>query len=137
MKTPQAMPDLPSPPMQRRPACRAGSLSRRQRRAARSCRAPPAAATSGGCRAPVRPSTPQATAAAGIATVKPVRSAEVLRALRRSQGGVVAVPETEIAPALGALGHLGLFVEPTAATGAAALSLLLRDGTTRAGETTI
>ncbi len=47
------------------------------------------------------------------------------------------MPEAEIAPALRALGRLGLFVEPTAATGAAALSLLLRDGTIRADETTI
>jgi len=69
--------------------------------------------------------------------VKPVRTAEVLRALRRSRGGVVAVPEAEIAPALAALGHLGLFVEPTAATGAAACSLLLRDGTIRADETSV
>jgi threonine synthase len=81
--------------------------------------------------------TPAATVADGIATVKPVRTAEVLRALRRSKGGVVAVPEVEIAPALSALGRLGLFVEPTAATGAAALSRLLRDGTIRPGETTV
>src|SRR6266851_3557414 len=83
------------------------------------------------------PFTSAPTVADGIATVKPVRTAEVLRALRRSQGGVVAVPEPDIAPALAALGHLGLFVEPTAATGAAALSLLLRDGTIRTDETTV
>ena len=83
------------------------------------------------------PFTPHATAADGIATVRPVRTAEVLRALRRSLGGVVAVPEGEIAPALKALGHLGLFVEPTAATGAAALSHLLREGTIGSGETTV
>jgi len=83
------------------------------------------------------PFTPGATAADGIATVKPVRTVEVLRALRRSGGGVVAVPESDIAPALKALGHLGLFVEPTAATAGAALSLLLHDGTISAAETTI
>ena len=83
------------------------------------------------------PFTSGITAADGIATVKPVRTAEVLRALRRSRGGVVAVPEAEIAPALAALGHLGFFVEPTAATGAAACSLLLRDGTIRADETSV
>src|SRR6185436_12926425 len=44
------------------------------------------------------------TAADGIATIKPVRTAEVLAALRRSGGGVVPVPEAEIAPALGGLG---------------------------------
>src|SRR5579863_35880 len=78
------------------------------------------------------PFTPQATAADGIATMKPVRMLEVLNAVRRSQGGIVAVPEAEIGPALAALGRLGLFVEPTAATAGAALSLLLRDGTIRA-----
>jgi len=83
------------------------------------------------------PFTPGATVADGIASVKPVRTAEVLRALRRSRGGVVAVPEAEIAPALRALGRLGLFAEPTAATGAAALSRLLREGTIRADEATI
>jgi threonine synthase len=83
------------------------------------------------------PFTPGPTAADGIATVKPVRTAEVLSALRRSKGGVVAVPEAEIAPALSALGRLGLYVEPTAATAGAALSRLLHEGTIRAGETTV
>ena len=45
------------------------------------------------------PFAPAPTAADGIATVKPVRTREVLRALRRSGGAVVAVPEAEIAPA--------------------------------------
>ena len=71
----------------------------------------------------------QPTIADGIATIRPVRTAEVLRALRRSKGGVAAVAEEEIAPALAALGRLGLFVEPTAATAGAALTQLLRDGT--------
>jgi threonine synthase len=83
------------------------------------------------------PFTPGATAADGIATVKPVRTPEVLSALRRARGGVVAVPEAEIAPALRVLGHLGLYVEPTAATAGAALSMLLRAGTIRADQMTI
>ncbi len=83
------------------------------------------------------PFTPGPTAADGIATVKPVRTQEVLAALRRSQGAVVAVPEADIAPALKALGRMGLFVEPTSATAAAALSQLLRTGTIRPGETTV
>jgi len=77
------------------------------------------------------------TMADGIATVKPVRVAEVLDALRRSGGGVVAVPETEIGPALKRLGRLGLYVEPTAATAGAALSRLLAGGTIGAAETTV
>jgi threonine synthase len=80
---------------------------------------------------------PRPTIADGIATVKPVRVAEVLGALHRSQGGVVAVPEDEIAPALKRLGRLGLYVEPTAATVGAALSQLLADGTIRPDETTV
>jgi threonine synthase len=83
------------------------------------------------------PFTPVTTVADGIATLKPVRTHEVLAALRRTGGGVVAIPEIEIAPALAALGRLGLFVEPTAATAGAALSMLLRDGVIRPGETTV
>jgi threonine synthase len=80
---------------------------------------------------------PQPTMADGIATVQPVRTAEVLTALRRSGGGVVAVPEDEIAPALQRLGRLGLYVEPTSATVGVALSRLLADGMIRSGETTV
>ena len=80
---------------------------------------------------------PLATMADGIATVRPVRTAEVIGALRRSRGGVVAVPEDEIAPALVRLGRLGLYVEPTSATVGAALSRLLADGMIHPGEITI
>jgi threonine synthase len=83
------------------------------------------------------PFAAEPTIADGIATPRPVRIAAVLRALRRSKGGIAAVAETEIMPALAALGRLGLFVEPTAATAAAALSNLLRDGTIAAAETTV
>jgi threonine synthase len=77
------------------------------------------------------------TIADGIATPRPIRIAAVLRALRRSKGGVAAVAEAEIMPKLVALGRLGLFVEPTAATAAAALTSLLRDGTIAPEETTV
>jgi len=83
------------------------------------------------------PFAAQPTIADGIATMRPVRTAEVLRALRRSQGGVAAVAEAEIAPALAAMGRLGLFVEPTAATAGAALNQLLRAGTITPDETTV
>jgi threonine synthase len=79
----------------------------------------------------------QPTIADGIATLRPVRAAEVLRAVRRSRGGVAAVAEDQIAPALAALGRLGLFVEPTAATAGAALTQLLRDGTIAPDQTTV
>jgi threonine synthase len=77
------------------------------------------------------------TIADGIASPHPVRTGSVLRALRRSGGGVVAVEEDEIAPALRQLGALGLFVEPTAATAGAALSRLLRNCAIKAAETTV
>jgi threonine synthase len=80
---------------------------------------------------------PRPTIADGIATVKPVRTAEVLAALQRSKGGVVTVPEEEIAPALDGLGRLGLYVEPTSATVGAALSRLFADGAIRRDETTV
>jgi threonine synthase len=83
------------------------------------------------------PFSAQPTIADGIATIRPVRTAEVLRALRHSKGGVAAVAEEEIAPALLALGQLGLFVEPTAATVGAALTQLLRDGTITPDQTTV
>ena len=78
-----------------------------------------------------------ATVADAIAALQPVRVAEVLRALRRSRGGVVAVAEEEIAPALAAFGRLGLFVEPTAATVGAALTRLLHDRTIGPDQTTV
>jgi threonine synthase len=79
----------------------------------------------------------KATVADGIATPRPVRIAEVLAALRRSQGGVIAVAEEEITPALAVLGRLGLFVEPTAATAGAAVTRLLSDGTITPDQTTV
>jgi len=102
---------------------------------AANCAAFAAAWAAGGDR--LVPFTTAPTIADGIATPKPVRVAEVLRALRRSKGGVVAVPEEDIAPALVALGRLGLFVEPTAATAGAALTRLLRDGTIGPDQTTV
>jgi threonine synthase len=83
------------------------------------------------------PFVAQPTVADGIATPKPIRIAEVLSALRHSRGGVVAVAEEEIAPALARLGRCGLFVEPTAATAGAALTRLLRDGTITQAQSTV
>ena len=83
------------------------------------------------------PFTAAPTMADGIATMKPIRIAEVLTALQRSGGGVVTVAEDEIAPALRRLGRLGLYVEPTAATAGVALSTLLANGTISPGETTV
>jgi len=68
------------------------------------------------------------TVAEGIASTKPTRVAEVLRAVRESGGAVVAVDEAEIVEALRPLAQRGLYVEPTAAAAAAGLSRLQADG---------
>ena len=77
------------------------------------------------------------TIAEGIASAKPTRVAEVLRAVRQSGGTVVAVDEAEIVEALRHLARRGLYVEPTAAAAAAGLSRLLAAGALRPDETTV
>jgi threonine synthase len=62
------------------------------------------------------------TVAEGIASAKPTRVREVLRAVRESGGAVVAVDEGEIVDALRVLARRGLYVEPTAAAAAAGLT---------------
>jgi threonine synthase len=65
------------------------------------------------------------TIAEGTAVVRPVRGREVLAAIRRSGGRTVTVTEVEIVRSLMALARCGLYVEPTSAGAAAALSKLL------------
>jgi threonine synthase len=77
------------------------------------------------------------TVAEGIASAKPTRVAEVLRAVRGSGGAVVAVDEAAIVEALQALARRGLYVEPTSAAAAAGLSQLQAAGTIRPDETTV
>src|SRR5262249_59345438 len=83
------------------------------------------------------PTTITPTLAEGIASAKPTRVVEVLRAVRESRGAVVAVDEAEIVEALGALARRGVYVEPTSAAAAAGLSRLLRQGGVRPDETTV
>ena len=77
------------------------------------------------------------TIAEGIASSKPTRVREVLRAVRESGGSIVAVEEEEIVEALGALARRGLYVEPTAAAAAAGLTRLLASGAIRPQEDTV
>jgi threonine synthase len=77
------------------------------------------------------------TVAEGIATAKPTRVAEVLRAVRVSGGAVLAVSEAEIVAALRDLARRGLYVEPTSATAAAGLTRLLAEGVIRPDESTV
>jgi threonine synthase len=77
------------------------------------------------------------TVAEGIATPRPTRVAEVLRAVRDTGGTIVAVEEAEIVAALAELARLGLYVEPTAAAAAAGLTRLLASGVVRPQEHTV
>jgi threonine synthase len=77
------------------------------------------------------------TVAEGIATARPTRVAEVLRAVRDTGGTIVAVEEAEIVAALAELARLGLYVEPTAAAAAAGLTRLLASGVVRPQEQTV
>jgi threonine synthase len=77
------------------------------------------------------------TIAEGIASSRPTRVREVLSAVRRSRGAIVAVSEEEIVAALAVLARQGLYVEPTSAAAAAGLTQLIHTGAIREGETTV
>ena len=64
------------------------------------------------------------TIAEGTAIKAPLRLPLLLEALRDTVGEAVAIPEEEIVAALRRLAAMGLFVEPTSATAAAALDRL-------------
>lgn len=72
------------------------------------------------------PTAVTATIAEGIASSKPTRTREILRAVRRSGGSIVAVSEEAIVGALATLARQGIYVEPTSAAAAAGLRQLLR-----------
>jgi len=82
-----------------------------------------------------RPVTPRPTLAEGASIAQPVRGRAVLAALRRSGGGTVAVSEAAIEAALMELARSGLYVEPTCAMAAAALTDLTASGAIRPDET--
>ncbi|MCC7081817.1 MAG: threonine synthase [Burkholderiales bacterium] len=77
------------------------------------------------------------TVAEGIASSKPTRVREVLRAVRDCGGSIVAVSEDEIGAALATLARQGLYVEPTSAAAAAGLSRLIASGVITAQQTTV
>jgi threonine synthase len=77
------------------------------------------------------------TFAEGTAIARPIRTREVLQALRRSGGQTATVTEDEIVTAVKELGRMGLFVEPTSAIGPAALSHLIESGAIARSETTV
>ncbi len=71
----------------------------------------------------------QPTAAEGISVAKPVRGQAILHAVRDTGGMVCTVEEHEIWETMETLGARGLYVEPTAAAGPAALLRLWERGT--------
>jgi threonine synthase len=72
--------------------------------------------------------------AEGIAVSQPIRSREVLAAVRESEGGIYAVSEDAISDAHDKLARTGLYVEPTTAAAPALLDQLIARGTIRVGE---
>ncbi len=68
------------------------------------------------------------SAADGIMIARPPRGREILAAVRRSGGTILAVGEDALWSALAALGGSGLYVEPTSAVAAAGASHLLETG---------
>jgi threonine synthase len=83
------------------------------------------------------PTTVTPTIAEGIASSKPTRVVEALRAVRDSGGSIVAVSEEEIVSALGMLARKGLYVEPTSAAAGAGLTQLLASGAIKPSENTV
>jgi threonine synthase len=79
----------------------------------------------------------KSTIAEGIAVSQPVRSPELLRAVRKSGGGLYTVTEDAIALAHDKLARHGLYVEPTTATAAALLDKLTGEGAIKPSETVV
>ncbi|MBR1190779.1 threonine synthase [Bradyrhizobium sp. AUGA SZCCT0160] len=77
------------------------------------------------------------TIAEGTAIAHPLRLKEMIHALKDSGGESVAVSEDEIVTALKRLARLGLFVEPTSASVAAAFAKLTARGVIKERENTV
>lgn len=86
--------------------------------------APLVAAISTG--SPVQPVTPGPTIAEGTRIGAPSRPRQMLASVAETGGWAEAVPEEELVAALRELWSQGLYVEPTAAVGAAALCRAIR-----------
>jgi threonine synthase len=73
-----------------------------------------------------RPIKKKETVAEGIAIAEPVRGRQILEAIQRTDGEILAVTEKEIGMALKETGQKGHFVEPTSAATIAGLKKYLR-----------
>ncbi len=72
----------------------------------------------------VEPIVPAPTVASGIAISQPARGAQILAAVRATDGGVLSVPEGEFGHTRNQLSRQGFYVEETAAVAVAALGTL-------------
>lgn len=77
------------------------------------------------------------TIAEGTAIRRPVRLVEILRAVRESGGQTVALTEDQICAAVRRLAAIGLYAEPTSASAAAAIDVLMERGAIKPGERTV
>jgi threonine synthase len=77
------------------------------------------------------------TIAEGTAIRAPLRLRELIRAVRETGGGTLAIPEDEIVRALEKLARQGLLAEPTSATSAAAIDRLAGSGLIKPTERTV
>jgi threonine synthase len=76
----------------------------------------------------IEPVTPGATIAEGTRIGSPARTHQILAAIHETNGGAKAVSDQEITDALRELWGQGLYVEPTAAVGAAACRQMILSG---------
>lgn len=67
---------------------------------------------------------PKPTVAEGVSIARPLRAKEILQAVKKSKGRILAVEEEEILKAHKELAQKGFFVEPTSAVAVAALDQL-------------
>lgn len=81
--------------------------------------------------------TKRETVAEGISSATPLRGAEVLEAVKRSGGSIVAVDEKPIVDGIFALASRGIYVEPTSAVVVPGISKLMESGAISKGEETV
>ncbi len=80
---------------------------------------------------------PEPSAAEGVLVARPPRGAQALRAVRDSGGRFLALGDDALGPALRRLAAAGVFAEPTAGLGVAALGVLRDGGELEPGETVV
>jgi threonine synthase len=76
----------------------------------------------------IEPAQSQPTLAEGARIANPARGRQLLHAMRASYGWGCAVPEAELIATMRELWAQGIYVEPTAALGAAAFRMAVAEG---------